>query len=149
MASLSASEMEASNARSVPEVEFLTNFEVLQVMQNRDAARSKAQGQQVSKEVAWLEKQVKNYLRRISKIDHISSESINSFITALQECEVELGLQFTPGEILQLVNHIPSTAMQLQALMDPSRVEHSDADILTPEQEDIILSLVQKHLLGN
>ena len=135
-----------------PQVEFLTNFEVLKLMQNRDAARKKVAaaggGTPPNKELIWLEKQVKKYFRNLSKLEHLSPESINGFISALQAAEPKIGITFLPGEILQLINHVPNTAMQLQAIMDPCRVVDNDVDILTPEQEEIILSLVEKHLLG-
>eukprot|EP00946_MAST-07B_sp_MAST-7B-sp1_P003250 g3250.t1 len=142
----------AASGIEEPQVEFLTNFEVLQLMQNRESARKKslASGNPMpaNKEVIWLEKQVKKYFRNLSNLEHMSYASINNFITALQASEPDIGITFMPGEILQLVNHVPSTAMQLQAIMDPCRIVDSEVDILTPEQEEIILSLVGEHLLG-
>ena len=137
---------------SEPQVEFLTNFEVLKLMQNRENARRKSMAvgatPPANKELVWLEKQVKKYFRNLSKLEHLSADSIGAFISALQASQPEIGIQFMPGEILQFINHVPSNAMQLQAVMDSCRVVDSDVDILTPEQEEVILSLVEKHLLG-
>ena len=141
-----------SAAPAEPQMEFLTNFEVLQLMQNRDSARKRAlvsgRAAPVNKELIWLEKQVKKYFRNLSKLEHLSVASINSFISDLQASESEIGIRFMPGEILQLINHVPSNAMQLQAVMDPCRIVDSDVDILTPEQEEVILLLVEEQLLG-
>jgi hypothetical protein len=156
MAAIAAGGSGASGGATAPAeplMEFLTNFEVLQLVQNREVARKKALvaggAPPANKELIWLEKQVKKYFRNLSKLEHLSEAAINSFISALQASEPEIGIQFMPGEILQLINHVPSNAMQLQAVMDPCRIVDSDVDILTPEQEEVILSLVDEHLLGN
>ena len=80
----------------------------------------------------------------------LTSERIQNFITAVKLAdEKELDLQLTKRELLHFVNHVPVTGIQLGVCMDSSRMEDSETgDALTQEQEELILQLIQEHLLA-
>ena len=131
-------------AAAAPAFEFLTDFEVFKLMEAR--VTQDPQPADKSPELRWIEAKVHDYFRG-TKVSGLTSARITAFVTALRAAEEGLGLTFSPGEILHCVNHVPSSATQLQAMMDSSRNVDDAGDILTTDQEDVILGLVREHLL--
>jgi hypothetical protein len=138
----------ASDNNSSPDYELLTDYEVSRFIQ-RQEQRLQSSNTKTLENLAWMQKAMLKYFadKRAKKL---TSERIQNFITAVKLAdEKELDLQLTKRELLHFVNHVPVTGIQLGVCMDSSRMEDSETgDALTQEQEELILQLIQEHLLA-
>jgi len=106
------------------------NAEVLQFLKERRDKLGKG-GTVVLEALNYLEKTPAGPLS-----EDISSEKLNGFCKSIEKFNLK------PAEKLQILNHCPKSAVEIQLLVEDSEERLSDTDV------DEILIAVKVHLLG-
>ncbi|CAL8076790.1 unnamed protein product [Calicophoron daubneyi] len=108
-------------------IRYLTNFEVLQLINSRLESKKKIRSQQT------LLYTSSKYLKTKTSCSTQTPEAIHKF------CQAVKRFRLTRLEILMLINHCPSTQVELSVLI-------GDLDSrLTAKDTDRLLGLVAKH----
>jgi len=134
--------MEIVDAKASP----LCNFEVLQFLKEQKTSIERSKKDDKSKRhknqalatityetIAWLEN---------SPAELQQEAEIKETIEKLNEAAEEGGYTLKTGEIIQILNHRPATAVEIQLLIEDSE------ERLTDEQVEDIIRIVKENLPG-
>ncbi|KAL3869674.1 hypothetical protein ACJMK2_042336 [Sinanodonta woodiana] len=116
-------------------VAMLSNYEVYSLLTDIQAGRGQKKPQKSQQNLATITYEVVKYLENTSCKD-LSPEIITAFMKALEP------FKLTKAEKLQILNNRPTTAVEIQLIVEESE------ERLAEDQIYLLLDVIQKHMPG-